>query len=104
MVSVKGIAVAPRILAPMEGRDHVAVTIEKGLDGDARGGRAAGRFPFFEDDWNDAVASTDGEPMPWMERRANLLVRGCGHPGKSAVFSALAMSGLKSWKKPSHAI
>jgi len=81
MVSVTGIAVAPRILAPMEERDHVAITIEKGLDGDARGGKSRRQVSIlFEDDWNDAVAATDGEPMPWMERRANLFVRGMRSP------------------------
>ena len=81
MVSVIGIAVAPRILAPMEERDEVAVTIEKGLDGDARGGKRLRQVSIlFEDDWNDAVAATDGASMPWVERRANLHVRGMRSP------------------------
>ena len=89
MVSVIGIAVAPRILAPMEERDDVAVTIEKGLEGDARGGKSRRQVSvLFEDDWNEAVAATDGAPMAWVERRANLFVRGMRSPQKEGgIFS-----------------
>ena len=89
MVSVIGIAVAPRILAPMEERDDVIVTIEKGLDGDARGGKSRRQVSIlFEDDWNDAVGATNGAAMPWVERRANLFVRGMRSPQQDGgIFS-----------------
>jgi len=89
MASVIGIAVAPRILEPMEERDKIAVTIDAGLDGDARGSKSKRQVSIlFEDDWNDAVAVTDGGSMPWIERRANLYVTGMRSPQETGgVFS-----------------
>lgn len=78
--TVIGIAVTPKVMAPMETRDAVDITIETGLDGDARGKKRRRQVSIlFEDDWNDAVAET-GEPMDWTERRANIFVRGMRAP------------------------
>ena len=75
-----GIAITPKIMAEMEARDHVTVTVETGIDGDARGKKRGRQISIlFEDDWNDAVAET-GPAMDWMERRANLYVRGMRSP------------------------
>ena len=54
-----GIAITPKIMAEMEARDHVTVTVETGIDGDARGKKRGRQISIlFEDDWNDAVAET----------------------------------------------
>ena len=75
-----GIAIAPKIMADMETRDAVNVAVETGIDGDARGKKRGRQITIlFEDDWNDAVAET-GPSMDWVERRANLYVRGMRSP------------------------
>ena len=75
-----GIAIAPKIMADMETRDAVSVAVETGIDGDARGKKRGRQISIlFEDDWNDAVAET-GPSMDWVERRANLYVRGMRSP------------------------
>ncbi len=80
MTTVIGLAITPKIMQPMELRDTVSISIDDGIDGDARG-RKRGRQVsiIFEEDWADAVAET-GAPMPWSERRANILVRGMRAP------------------------
>lgn len=78
--TVVGIAITPKVMADMETRDAVNVTVETGLEGDARGKKRRRQVSIlFEDDWNDAVAET-GDSMEWIERRANLLVKGMRAP------------------------
>lgn len=80
MAVLKGIAIAPQIMQEMEQRDQASVSVESGIDGDARGRKRRRQITIlFEDDWNDAVAET-GDPMHWTERRANLLVTGMRSP------------------------
>lgn len=65
--------------APMETVDHVAVTVEGGLQGDFRGavkpgGKGRRQVTLIErGDWAAAMAEV-GHSIPWHERRANLLV------------------------------
>lgn len=65
--------------APMETLDHVAVTVEGGLQGDFRGaikpgGKGKRQVTLIErGDWDAAMAEV-GHSIPWQERRANLLV------------------------------
>lgn len=80
MATVKGLAITPKIMAPMEARDHVSVDVETGIDGDARGKKRRRQVSIlFEEDWNDAVAET-GDAINWIERRANILVTGMRSP------------------------
>ena len=82
MPELKGIAIAPRIMAAMETLEQAGVTVDAGIDGDARGAKRRRQVTIlFEDDWNDAVAETGGA-MDWTERRANLLVAGMRCPGE----------------------
>ena len=78
---VIGIARAPDKMAPLEELDHVAVSIDAGLDGDARG-RSPGRqvTVLFREDWGDACRDAGVEPLPWLTRRANLYVEGMANP------------------------
>ncbi len=78
--SIVGLAITPRIMAPMEEREQADITVGGGIEGDARGTKRRRQISIlFEDDWTDAVAET-GEPMHWMERRANIFVTGMRSP------------------------
>lgn len=79
---LRAIAIAPKKRAAMELLPRAAVTLERGLTGDARG-----HFPgrqvtvLFRDGWQDAC-ETLGRPLPWTTRRANLLVEGMAVPAR----------------------
>ena len=95
MAEIIGIAIAPKILAPMQECEAVGVTIDDGLDGDARG-RKRGRQVtiLFEEDWQDAVAET-GAPLDWTERRANFHVRGMRSPREDGGIFNIGTAQLK---------
>ena len=80
MAILDGIAIAPKILAPMEPRTEAEITIEAGITGDARGHKRKRQISvLFADDWTDACAEI-GEQHDWIKRRANLYVSGCRSP------------------------
>ena len=83
-----GIAIAPKIMADMETRDHVTIAVDTGIEGDARGRKRGRQISIlFEEDWQDAVAET-GPAIDWVERRANLFVRGMRSPQEEGgIFS-----------------
>ena len=89
MVTVKGIAIAPKVMAPMERRDAVDVAVESGIDGDARGRKRGRQITLlFEDDWRDAVDAAGGDALSWTARRANILISGMRAPQhEGGVFS-----------------
>ncbi|MCE2517146.1 MAG: MOSC domain-containing protein [Alphaproteobacteria bacterium] len=72
----------------METRAAVSVSVDAGIDGDARGKKRGRQISIlFEDDWTDAVAET-GDAIDWTERRANILVTGMRSPqAEGGVFS-----------------
>ena len=86
--TIIGLALTPRIMAPMEEIQDADISIERGMAGDARGNKSRRQISIlFEQDWIDAVAET-GESMHWMERRANLYVTGMRSPQKEGgIFS-----------------
>ena len=54
-LSLAGIAVAPKIMAPMEKQNEAEVTIEAGITNDARGRKRQRQISvLFADDWADA--------------------------------------------------
>lgn len=72
--TIIGLAIAPKIMAPMQKCDHADISIEAGIAGDARGRKNHRQITIlFEQDWLDAVAET-GEAMDWTERRANIYI------------------------------
>ena len=80
--TIIGLAITPKIMAPMEECDRADISIDAGIAGDARGTKRRRQISIlFEQDWIDAVAET-GDPMHWMERRANLFVSGMRSPQK----------------------
>lgn len=70
----------------MEELTHGAISVEDGLEGDARGRKYARRriTVLAREDWNAALmalAGVAGPPdVPWIARRANLLVEGVRLP------------------------
>lgn len=80
-----GIARHGRPKGPIETIDHVAITLEGGIQGDYRGvikpgGKGRRQVTLIErGDWAAAMAAV-GHDLPWYERRANLLVDGLDLP------------------------
>jgi MOSC domain-containing protein YiiM len=72
-----GIARACERGAPMEELEATSISVEAGVDGDARG-RKPGRqvTVLFRECWEDACREAGAEPLPWTTRRANLFVEG----------------------------
>ena len=71
-----GIARREKPRAPMEELSRVAVSQDKGIDGDARGVVPDRHVTLiFREDWN-AACRDHGRDLPWTTRRANLLVEG----------------------------
>jgi MOSC domain-containing protein YiiM len=71
-----GIARREKPRAPMEELDAAAVSVERGVEGDARG-TVEGRHVtlIFREDW-EAACKDHGRDLPWVTRRANLYVEG----------------------------
>ena len=81
MAQLKGIAIAPEIMAPIETREAADVAVDTGISGDARGKKRLRQVSIlFEDDWQDAIAEVGGSALDWTARRANLLVTGMRSP------------------------
>jgi MOSC domain-containing protein YiiM len=71
-----GIARRDKPRAPMEELQRVAVFVERGIDGDARGMVADRHVTLiFREDW-EAACRDHGRALPWTTRRANLYVEG----------------------------
>jgi MOSC domain-containing protein YiiM len=85
-----GIALRAKVRAPMESRDSGQISIERGLEGDARGAKYPSRqiTILALEDWQYALADLSdpiGSPeLPWTTRRANLLVQGLRLPRAKA--------------------
>ena len=80
MPDLIGIAIARKIMETMEELPMAEVSVENGIEGDARG-RKRGRqvTVLFEDDWKDACKDIN-EDLHWINRRANLFVNGYRGP------------------------
>jgi len=71
-----GIARRPKPRAPMEELPRIDVSIDNGLDGDARGVVLDRHVTvIFREDW-EAACKDHGKALPWVTRRANLYVEG----------------------------
>ena len=86
MPNLIGIAITPKILAPMEEIKSAEISIEAGIKGDARGKKRNRQISIlFEDDWADACSEL-GAVLPWLTRRANLFVSGMRAPQKLSLI------------------
>ena len=75
-----GIARAPELGAPLEELAGVSISLEAGLDGDARGSKHLRQVTvLFREGWEDACRDL-GDDLPWVTRRANLYVANLDRP------------------------
>ena len=80
MPKLIGIARAPKILGDMQEVFEALVTIDSGIQGDARGSKKKRQVSIlFEDDWKDACDELEIK-LYWLTRRANLFVSGMRSP------------------------
>jgi MOSC domain-containing protein YiiM len=74
------IAKATELRAPLQEMESSNITIEAGIDGDARGRKQDRQVTvLFRESWDDACRELGAE-LPWTTRRANLLVAGIAAP------------------------
>jgi MOSC domain-containing protein YiiM len=75
-----GIARARELGAPLEEMEAVSISPDRGVEGDARG-RKNGRqvTVLFREGWEDACRDV-GADLPWITRRANLLLANIDWP------------------------
>lgn len=75
-----GIARVHELRAPLEELETAAISLENGIEGDARG-RKPGRQVsiLFREGWESACRQA-GAALPWTTRRANLCVEGFAFP------------------------
>ena len=78
-----GMAAAPKRRGTMQPIDAGEIAVTSGLQGDARG-RKPGRqlTVLFAEDWKSACDAL-GVELPWLQRRANLLVEGVKNPRRA---------------------
>tara|TARA_Y100000588_G_C14242096_1_gene919841 strand:- start:605 stop:1126 length:522 start_codon:yes stop_codon:yes gene_type:complete len=80
MAKLVGIAITPKLLAPMQEIQQAIIEVDSGIQGDARGSKRNRQISIlFEDDWIDACEEI-GIKLPWTTRRANLFVSGIRAP------------------------
>jgi MOSC domain-containing protein YiiM len=87
------IARAPVKRGPLMELKEAAVDVAHGVDGDARGKRPGRQVTVvFREGW-DAACRDLGAELPWITRRANLLVEGVAVPreGKRLVIGSLVL-------------
>ena len=71
-----GIAKREKVRAPMEELRAAAISIDRGVAGDARGAvKDRNVTVIFREDW-EAACRDHGKALPWITRRANLYVEG----------------------------
>src|SRR5262245_5313482 len=90
MGQLLGIARAPVKRGPLTTVTEAQVGVADGISGDARGSRAGRQITVvFRESW-DAACADLGVELPWITRRANLLVEGVPIPreGKRLVIGA----------------
>ena len=87
------IARAPVKRGPLTALSEAVVGVTDGVDGDARGKRPGRQVTVvFREGW-DAACRELGVELPWITRRANLLVEGVAVPreGKRLVIGSLVL-------------
>jgi MOSC domain-containing protein YiiM len=80
MGSLLGIAIAPKKRAPLIEMESATIEISLGLQGDARGTTKDRQVTIlFREGWDQACSEL-GVQLPWVTRRANLLIQGVRSP------------------------
>ena len=78
---ILAIARRERHRAPMELLDAVQVTVDGGVEGDARGALAGRQVSVLSRESWEAACADLGRELPWTTRRANLLIEGVSLAG-----------------------
>ena len=81
-----GLARTPQRLAAMEEMPRAIITTLAGITGDARGHKRGRQVSvLFREDWEAACRDVPGlgAVLPWVTRRANLLVEGLVNPRRA---------------------
>ena len=80
MGSLVGIARASELGVPLEEIPLASVSVEAGIAGDARGRKPKRPVTvLFREGWDEACQEL-GASLPWIARRANLLIAGLDRP------------------------
>jgi MOSC domain-containing protein YiiM len=80
MGNLVGIARACVLGAPLEELTSTAISVQRGIEGDARGEKRGRQVTvLFRDGWEDACRDIGAE-LPWITRRANLLLANLDRP------------------------
>jgi MOSC domain-containing protein YiiM len=75
-----GIGRARELGAPLEEMTSASISLERGIEGDARGMKHGRQVTvLFRDGWGDACRDV-GVELPWITRRANLLLANLDRP------------------------
>jgi MOSC domain-containing protein YiiM len=75
-----GIARARELGSPLEELASASISLDSGIEGDARGRKAMRQVTvLFRDGWEDACRELGAE-LPWIARRANLLIANLDRP------------------------
>ena len=77
MAKISGIARSPRPREPMEELASTQVSIEAGIEGDRRGKQAGRQISLLSKEAWEAACEESGGALPWITRRANVLVSEC---------------------------
>lgn len=81
-----GIARACELGAPLEELPSTSISLERGLMGDARGAKHGRQVTvLFREGWEDACVEL-GVDLPWITRRANLLLANFERPREAGGF------------------
>src|ERR1700754_2527372 len=87
-----GIGRAEQKRAPLAESSEAEVTVDRGIVGEARGRKPRRQVTvLFRESWENACQDL-GTPLPWVTRRANLLVEGVPVPpegGRLAIGEAV---------------
>jgi MOSC domain-containing protein YiiM len=78
-----GIARCAELRAPLREVQASTISVEAGVDGDARGRKPDRQVTvLFRESWDDACREL-GVALPWTTRRANLLIEGVSPPQRA---------------------
>lgn len=81
-----GIARAPELGSPLEHMQSASISLERGIEGDARGSKYGRQVTvLFREGWEDACRDLGAE-LPWVTRRANLYVANLDRPREAGGF------------------
>jgi MOSC domain-containing protein YiiM len=90
-----GIARARELGAPLEEMTSVSISLDRGIEGDARGMKHSRQVTvLFRDGWEDACRDVGAE-LPWITRRANLLLANLERPREAGGFLRIGDAELQ---------